>query len=102
MALIDIARALGLARLEGSHFVDNPASARVLEKLGFEPRGHHRPAHELRARRGSAGAADAAAAGRDVVEEQRRWRPSSSLRESGDGEVAAEGEGGDPSTTRLR
>ena len=39
LALIDIARTLGLARLEGSHFVDNPASARVLEKLGFEPIG---------------------------------------------------------------
>jgi RimJ/RimL family protein N-acetyltransferase len=38
-ALIDIARALGLASLEGSHFIDNPASARVLEKLGFEPLG---------------------------------------------------------------
>ena len=38
-ALIDIARALDLVSLEGSHFVDNPASARVLEKLGFEPLG---------------------------------------------------------------
>ena len=38
-ALIGIARALGLANLEGSHFIDNPASARVLEKLGFEPLG---------------------------------------------------------------
>ena len=38
-ALVDIARALGLPRLEGSHFIDNPASARVLEKLGFEPTG---------------------------------------------------------------
>jgi RimJ/RimL family protein N-acetyltransferase len=38
-ALIDIARMLGLARLEGSHFVDNPASGRVLEKLGFDPLG---------------------------------------------------------------
>ena len=38
-ALIDIARTLGLARLEASHFIDNPASARVLEKLGFEPVG---------------------------------------------------------------
>ncbi len=35
-ALIEIARAIGLRRLEGSHFIDNPASARVLEKLGFE------------------------------------------------------------------
>jgi RimJ/RimL family protein N-acetyltransferase len=38
-ALIDIARTLDLASLEGSHFIDNPASARVLEKLGFEPVG---------------------------------------------------------------
>ena len=39
MALLDIARTLGLARLEASHFVDNPASGRVLEKLGFVPTG---------------------------------------------------------------
>ena len=39
VALIDIARALGITSLEGSHFLDNPASARVLEKLGFEPTG---------------------------------------------------------------
>jgi RimJ/RimL family protein N-acetyltransferase len=38
-ALIEIARALGLSALEASHFIDNPASARVLEKLGFESRG---------------------------------------------------------------
>jgi RimJ/RimL family protein N-acetyltransferase len=38
-ALIDIARTLGLETVEGSHFVDNPASGRVLEKLGFEPVG---------------------------------------------------------------
>ena len=38
-ALIDMARTLGLTSLEGSHFLDNPASARVLEKLGFEPTG---------------------------------------------------------------
>jgi RimJ/RimL family protein N-acetyltransferase len=38
-ALIDIARTLGLAAVEGSHFLDNPASARVLEKLGFQPTG---------------------------------------------------------------
>lgn len=38
-ALVDIARTLGLGSLEGSHFLDNPASARVLEKLGFEPLG---------------------------------------------------------------
>ena len=38
-ALIEIARMLGLASLEGSHFIDNPGSARVLEKLGFRARG---------------------------------------------------------------
>ena len=38
-ALVDVARALGLQSLEGSHFLDNPASARVLEKLGFLPLG---------------------------------------------------------------
>jgi RimJ/RimL family protein N-acetyltransferase len=38
-ALIDIARALGLKQLEGSHFIDNPASGRVLDKLGFESTG---------------------------------------------------------------
>jgi RimJ/RimL family protein N-acetyltransferase len=38
-ALVEIARTLGLASLEGSHFLDNPGSARVLEKLGFEALG---------------------------------------------------------------
>ena len=38
-ALVDIARTLGFQSLEGSHFLDNPASGRVLEKLGFEPVG---------------------------------------------------------------
>ena len=38
-ALVDIARTLRLEMLEGSHFTDNPASGRVLEKLGFEASG---------------------------------------------------------------
>jgi RimJ/RimL family protein N-acetyltransferase len=38
-ALVDIARTLGLPALEASHFLDNPASGRVLEKLGFAPTG---------------------------------------------------------------
>jgi len=38
-ALVDIARTLGLARLEAGYFVDNPASGRVLQKLGFEALG---------------------------------------------------------------
>jgi RimJ/RimL family protein N-acetyltransferase len=39
IALIAIARALRMERLEASHFIDNPASARVLDKLGFESTG---------------------------------------------------------------
>ena len=33
--LVEIARTLKLPRLEASHFVDNPASRRVLDKLAF-------------------------------------------------------------------
>ncbi len=42
-ALIDIARTLRLPGLEASHFLDNPASGRVLEKLGFVPTGMSAP-----------------------------------------------------------
>ncbi len=39
-AIVAIARdALRLPRLTAGHFVDNPASGRVLEKLGFKPTG---------------------------------------------------------------
>lgn len=38
-AVIEIARTLKLPRLEASHYLDNPASGRVLEKLGFAPTG---------------------------------------------------------------
>jgi RimJ/RimL family protein N-acetyltransferase len=39
-ALIAIARdGLRLKRLQAGHFLDNPASGRVLEKLGFRPTG---------------------------------------------------------------
>ena len=38
-ALVDIARALRLPRLQASCFLDNPASGRVLDKLGFKPTG---------------------------------------------------------------
>jgi RimJ/RimL family protein N-acetyltransferase len=38
--VVAIARhALGLKRLHSGHFVDNPASGRVLHKLGFRPTG---------------------------------------------------------------
>ena len=44
-ALVEIAGALKLARLEAAHFVDNPASERVLEKLGFTATGISAPRH---------------------------------------------------------
>jgi len=38
-AVLGIARMLGHREVESSHFLDNPASGRVLRKLGFEPTG---------------------------------------------------------------
>ena len=38
-AVIDIARTLRLPAIEAGHFLDNPASGRVLEKLGFRSTG---------------------------------------------------------------
>lgn len=38
-AVLRIARTLGHRRVVGSHFVDNPASGKVLTKLGFVPTG---------------------------------------------------------------
>jgi RimJ/RimL family protein N-acetyltransferase len=42
-AMIEIARMLGHGRMVASHFLDNPASGRVLHKLGFAPVGRIRP-----------------------------------------------------------
>jgi RimJ/RimL family protein N-acetyltransferase len=38
-ALLSLAKVLGHKRVVASHFVDNPASGRVLRKLGFCPTG---------------------------------------------------------------
>lgn len=38
-AVINVARALGHKRLVAGHFIDNPASGRVLRKAGFRPTG---------------------------------------------------------------
>lgn len=38
-AVVAIARSLGYGRLVADHFLDNPASGRVLQKLGFAPTG---------------------------------------------------------------
>ena len=56
--VMSLARSLGHPRLVAHHFVDNPASGRVLRKLGFRPtgvvrdrfslgRGGDAPAHRL-------------------------------------------------------
>jgi RimJ/RimL family protein N-acetyltransferase len=39
LAVVEIARTLRLRSLEAAHFLDNPASGRVLEKLGFSATG---------------------------------------------------------------
>ena len=38
-AVLEVARTLGHGRVVASHFLDNPASGRVLEKLAFQPTG---------------------------------------------------------------
>ena len=42
-AVMHIARSSGLKGISCSHFVDNPASGRVLRKLGFRPVGRPEP-----------------------------------------------------------
>lgn len=37
--VLEVARLLGHTRIEGRHFLDNPASGKVLRKLGFVPTG---------------------------------------------------------------
>ena len=38
-AVLQIAKTLGYTRVMAAHFLDNPASGKVLQKLGFEPTG---------------------------------------------------------------
>ncbi|MFK4003745.1 GNAT family N-acetyltransferase [Qipengyuania sp. NPDC077563] len=37
--VLEVARLLGYERVQAGHFVDNPASGKVLRKLGFRPTG---------------------------------------------------------------
>lgn len=46
-AVLRIARTLGHRRIMAGHFTDNPASGRVLAKLGFVPTGRIAPRHSL-------------------------------------------------------
>ncbi len=66
-AVIAIARhALGLRRLEAFHFIDNPASGRVLAKLGFRATGRI----ESRPSRGRGGEAPSALYELDLDEDR--------------------------------
>jgi RimJ/RimL family protein N-acetyltransferase len=42
---LEVAKLLGHERIEAGHFVDNPASGKVLRKLGFRPTGQTAPRH---------------------------------------------------------
>ncbi len=46
-ALLSMARTCGHRVIRASHFVDNPASGRVLRKLGFRPTGVFERRHSL-------------------------------------------------------
>ena len=37
--VLEVAKLLGYSQIEAGHFLDNPASGRVLRKLGFRPTG---------------------------------------------------------------
>ena len=41
--VLEVARLLGHQRIEAGHYLDNPASGRVLRKLGFTPSGIVKP-----------------------------------------------------------
>lgn len=47
LGVLEIARMIGHRRIAGSHFVDNPASGRVLTKAGFRKTGEIRPGYSL-------------------------------------------------------
>jgi RimJ/RimL family protein N-acetyltransferase len=46
-AVLEVARMLGHRRVTAGHFVDNPASGKVLRKLGFRPTGRIAQRHSL-------------------------------------------------------
>lgn len=45
--ILEIARSLGVARVDAGHYIDNPASGVVLRKAGFRETGEVRPTHAL-------------------------------------------------------
>lgn len=47
LAMLEVARLCGHRELVAGHFIDNPASGRVLEKIGFEATGEVSPRHSV-------------------------------------------------------
>ncbi len=45
--VLEVARSLGIERIEAGHFTDNPASGRVLCKVGFKPTGERKAQFSL-------------------------------------------------------
>ena len=45
--VVEVARSIGHRHLVASHFIDNPASGKVLEKAGFKANGKIRPGYSL-------------------------------------------------------
>lgn len=46
-AVLRLARVIGHRRIAAGHFIDNPGSGRVLDKLGFQPTGKITPRYSL-------------------------------------------------------
>ena len=67
-AVMEVARMLGHHHLVATHYLDNPASARVLRKAGFRPTGVVEP-YRCPARNG---ASDAAIYIRDLAEDEQK------------------------------
>lgn len=67
-AVLDVARMLGHGRIVAGHFLDNPASGRVLRKLGFVPTGAVRSRH-------SCGCGEEAAAAEYALDLERGEQP---------------------------
>lgn len=46
-SVLSVAKSIGHKRMTASHFIDNPASGKVLRKAGFRPTGQIRPGHSV-------------------------------------------------------
>ncbi|MEP5937416.1 MAG: GNAT family N-acetyltransferase [Erythrobacter sp.] len=77
-AVLDIARSIGIKRVHAGHFVDNPASGKVLLKAGFKPTGETRAQFSLA--RGHKSMSRRYAVQLDEQTEQRTGNPDAELK----------------------